>query len=119
MDLLAADALPLGELSEQHILLSAKQGEGIDVLRQALLRLAGWQNNGEGVYLARARHLHALVAAQSHLEVAVAHAEQGNHALDLFAEELRLAQTQLNLITGEFSADDLLGEIFTRFCIGK
>ena len=119
MDLLAAGTLPLVQLREQYILLSAKQGEGIDVLRQALLRLAGWQNNGEGVYLARARHLQALVAAQSHLEIAAAHAEQGNHALDLLAEELRLAQTQLNLITGEFSADDLLGEIFMRFCIGK
>ncbi|RCS57021.1 tRNA uridine-5-carboxymethylaminomethyl(34) synthesis GTPase MnmE [Parvibium lacunae] len=106
-------------VTENQLLLSAKQHEGIQTLRSALLKLAGWQNSGEGVFLARARHLHALVASQAHLENAAAHALFGNQHLDLFAEELRLAQTQLNLITGEFSADDLLGEIFTRFCIGK
>jgi tRNA modification GTPase len=89
------------------------------LLREELLRIAGWQAGGESVYLARERHLIALRAAQEHLATAAAHADQNAQALDLFAEELRLAQDQLNSITGEFSSDDLLGVIFSRFCIGK
>ncbi|GAB3625645.1 tRNA uridine(34) 5-carboxymethylaminomethyl synthesis GTPase MnmE [Pandoraea terrae] len=101
------------------IRLSAKAGDGIDLLRSELLKIAGWQAGNEGVFLARERHLAALRAAREHVDVAAAHAAQNAGALDLFAEELRLAQEQLNAITGEFTSDDLLGVIFSRFCIGK
>jgi tRNA modification GTPase len=103
------------------VYLSARDGQGIDLLRERLYRLAGWDRtaDGENVYLARERHLQALVQARTHLEAAVGHAAQRDAVLDLFAEELRLAQNQLASITGEFSADDLLGVIFSRFCIGK
>ena len=99
--------------------LSAKTGEGIDGLRHLLLELAGWQPGGESTFIARERHLIALRAAGGHVEAAEAHARERAQQLDLFAEELRLAQERLNEITGEFSADDLLGVIFSRFCIGK
>ena len=99
--------------------LSARTGEGIDLLREALLRLAGWQGGGEGLFMARERHLQALREAREHLTIAHAHAQRRDEVLDLFAEELRLAQEALNRITGEFGADDLLGVIFSRFCIGK
>jgi tRNA modification GTPase len=106
-----------------HIYLSATDRVGIDLLRAELLRIAGWQQTGESLYLARERHLLALKAARMHLEQAAAHAaaERGSHdqALDLFAEDLRLAQDRLSSITGEFTPDDLLGVIFSRFCIGK
>ena len=102
-----------------EVRLSAKKAEGIDLLRAQLLRIAGWQAGAESVYLARERHLIALRAAQDHLTLATQHAEENAQALDLFAEELRLAQEQLNSITGEFTSDDLLGVIFSRFCIGK
>jgi len=111
------DDNPGADLSE--VRLSAKKGEGIGLLRTELLRIAGWQAGAESVYLARERHLIALRAAQEHLETAAQHADQNAQALDLFAEELRLAQEQLNSITGEFTSDDLLGVIFSRFCIGK
>lgn len=103
----------------REVRLSAKQGDGIALLRAELLRIAGWQAGAESVYLARERHLIALRAAQEHLSTAAQHADQNAQALDLFAEELRLAQEQLNSITGEFTSDDLLGVIFSRFCIGK
>ncbi|WP_323119227.1 tRNA uridine-5-carboxymethylaminomethyl(34) synthesis GTPase MnmE [Burkholderia alba] len=102
-----------------EVRLSAKHGDGIDLLRGELLRIAGWQAGAESVYLARERHLIALRAAQNHLAQAADHADRNAQALDLFAEELRLAQEQLNSITGEFTSDDLLGVIFSRFCIGK
>lgn len=98
-----------------HIYLSAKTGAGVELLREQLLKIAGWHNTGEGIYLARARHVTALTQAATHLETAKDRLETP----ELFAEELRLAQTRLSEITGEFSADDLLGEIFSRFCIGK
>jgi len=79
----------------------------------------GWQAAPEGVYIARERHVHALRQVQAHLETAAAHLAAQAHALDLLAEELRLAQNALNEITGEFTSDDLLGVIFSRFCIGK
>jgi tRNA modification GTPase len=104
---------------EQAVWLSARTGEGIDLLRASLLRLAGWQGAGEGLFMARERHLQALREAREHLTVAHAHAQRRDEVLDLFAEELRLAQDALNRITGEFGADDLLGVIFSRFCIGK
>ena len=102
-----------------NVYLSAHEHLGIDLLRAELLRIAGWQQTGESLFLARERHLIALRAARQHLDMAAAHAAQNDQSLDLFAEELRLAQAQLSSITGEFSPDDLLGVIFSRFCIGK
>ena len=98
-----------------HIYLSAKMGDGVALLRQRLLEIAGWQPSGEGVFMARDRHLLALNDVHEHLDVAEGLLLQP----ELFAEELRLAQDALNSITGEFTPDDLLGEIFSRFCIGK
>ncbi len=108
-----------GNGEECEVRLSAKKREGIELLRAELLRIAGWQAGTESIYLARERHLIALRAAQEHVALASEHARVGNQSLDLFAEELRLAQEQLNSITGEFTSDDLLGVIFSRFCIGK
>ncbi|MFM9435671.1 tRNA modification GTPase [Janthinobacterium sp. CG_23.3] len=102
-----------------HVYLSAHEHIGIDLLRAELLRIAGWQQTGESLYLARERHLIALKSAGKHLDLAALHAAQSDQSLDLFAEELRLAQVQLSSITGAFSSDDLLGVIFSRFCIGK
>jgi tRNA modification GTPase len=99
--------------------ISAKTGAGLDTLRAELMRRAGLEGAGEDVILARTRHLEALRGALAHVEAAVAHLQPDSLALELFAEELRLAQEALNRITGAFSADDLLGEIFGRFCIGK
>ena len=100
--------------------LSAKTGEGLQALRQRLLALAGWQPGAEGdVFIARQRHLQALALAGGHLDAACALLQSAQPALDLLAEELRLAQLALSEITGAFSADDLLGVIFSRFCIGK
>lgn len=103
----------------RSVRLSAKSGAGIDHLRAQLLELAGWRAGTENIYSARERHLIALRAAAQHLQHAAEQAAQNAQALDLFAEELRLAQLRLNEITGEFTSDDLLGEIFSRFCIGK
>lgn len=99
--------------------LSAKTGDGVEALRQRLLEIAGWQSVPEGLYLARARHVDALSRVAQHLALADAQLGARHPALDLLAEELRLAQNALNEITGEFGADDLLGVIFSRFCIGK
>jgi tRNA modification GTPase len=101
------------------IALSAKTGLGIEALREQLLAMAGWQAVPEGVYLARARHVQALARVETHLALAASHLAAQAQLLDLLAEELRLAQNALNEITGEFGADDLLGVIFSRFCIGK
>ena len=105
--------------TDDAVWLSAKDGRGIDLLRAALLRLAGWHGAGEGTFIARERHLEALRAARQHLAAAHSHAQRRDEVLDLFAEELRLAQERLSSITGEFGADDLLGVIFSTFCIGK
>ena len=99
--------------------LSAKHGQGLDALRQRLLEIAGWQSAPEGLYIARARHVQALQATGAHLEQAHALLQTADPALDLLAEELRLAQHHLGAITGEFTSDDLLGVIFSSFCIGK
>jgi tRNA modification GTPase len=96
------------------IRLSAKTGAGIDALRAWLLEIAGWKPHGEGLFMARQRHLLALEAAGAHFAAAA-----DTQAYELKAEDLRLAQSSLGQITGEVSADDLLGEIFGRFCIGK
>ncbi len=99
--------------------LSARTGEGLEALRTALLDAVGWRSMPEGVFIARTRHVQALRASRQHLQRAQAHADQRDSALELFAEELRLAHDRLGDITGAFSADELLGEIFKSFCIGK
>ena len=99
--------------NEVHV--SAKTGAGLDALRAAILEAAGWTSRGETVFLARERHLRALGIARTHLEAAASQLARW----ELFAEELRLAQEALGEITGRVSADELLGEIFSRFCIGK
>lgn len=106
------------------VYVSAQTHAGLDLLQQTLLRLVGVEHTSDSVFIARERHLQALQAAQDHLQQARQQAYDGhghitNRQLDLFAEELRLAQEQLNSITGEFGADDLLGRIFSQFCIGK
>ena len=107
-------------VSEHMVLLSAKTGAGLDDLRRLLLRIAGWQHGADsGIYMARARHLNALQRVDEHLAVASTLVSATSPALDLLAEELRLAQNALSEITGAFGADDLLGAIFSRFCIGK
>jgi tRNA modification GTPase len=110
----AADAMAADGLK-----LSARTGEGLQALRDALLARAGWHASPEGVFIARARHLDALRRTREHLALAEEQADAPDPALDLLAEELRLAHNSLGEITGAFSADDLLGEIFSRFCIGK
>ena len=113
-----ADAVP-GVDAGEGLRLSARTGDGIEALRQRLLEIAGWQAMPEGLYLARARHVQALGQVEEHLALAMAHLDAAPPPLDLLAEELRLAQNALNAITGEFGADELLGVIFSRFCIGK
>ncbi len=98
-----------------EVYVSAKTGAGIDALRVAVLEAAGWTSRGESVFLARERHLRALGTARVHLQSAASQVAQW----EFFAEELRLAQLALGEISGRVSADDLLGEIFSRFCIGK
>jgi tRNA modification GTPase len=100
---------------ESHIYLSAKTGDGVELLRQQLLSIAGFQQNAEGTFMARARHLDALKQVDIHLQ----QAQKNINQAELIAEELRLAQEALSGITGEFTPDDLLGEIFSKFCIGK
>ena len=112
-DLLSAKEVPLSK--DPSIYVSAKTGAGLEELRSMLLKAVGWRSQESGVFMARERHLRALRAAQSHLSLA----EEVLASPELFAEELRLAQRSLSEITGEFTPDDLLGEIFSRFCIGK
>ena len=112
------DADPDGS-TEEHLYISAKTGQNLDKLRQRLLDIAGWSPGAESPWLARERHVRALEAAEEHLAAARAHAELDDQVLDLFAEELRLAHEELGAITGQFTSDDLLGEIFSSFCIGK
>ena len=100
---------------ETHIYLSAKTGAGVELLKLHLLNIAGYQQNAEGVFMARARHLEAMTLVQAHLVNASAQIKFA----ELLAEELKLAQEALASITGEFTPDDLLGEIFSKFCIGK
>ena len=110
----------LGGEESRELHISAKTGIGLEVLRQELLRIAGWQGGAsEGLYMARARHVQALDEVHAHFDMAEAHLAQKAPALDVLAEELRLAQNALNAITGEFSSEDLLGVIFSSFCIGK
>ncbi len=103
----------------EEVTLSAKTGAGLDALRRKLLEVAGWQSAPEGVFIARERHVQALRRVAEHLDGAQAQIESRVPALELLAEELRLAQNALSEITGEFTSDDLLGVIFASFCIGK
>ncbi|WP_425256893.1 tRNA uridine-5-carboxymethylaminomethyl(34) synthesis GTPase MnmE [Rubrivivax sp. RP6-9] len=112
VDAAGAAALP-------GLALSARTGAGLDALRQGLLQRAGWQAHPDGVFIARTRHVQALQRTRAHVAQAQAHAAVHDAALDLLAEELRLAHNTLGEITGAFGSEDLLGEIFSRFCIGK
>lgn len=109
------DLAPAFQPPPGAVAVSAKTGAGLERLREAILEAVGWSATGESVFLARARHLRALEGARAHL----AAAERELSRWELFAEELRLAQVALGAITGEYRADELLGEIFARFCIGK
>ncbi len=115
VDLAGHDAKRVDADGAVSLYLSAKAGQGIELLRAELLRVAGWHRHGEDIILARERHLIALREALACIHRAL----DNRHALELMAEELRLAQEAVNEITGEFTPDDLLGVIFSRFCIGK
>ena len=114
-----SDAAPVARQAPQGLALSARTGDGIDELRARLLALAGWHAQPEGLFIARTRHVQALRETRAHLAGALAQAARADAALDLLAEELRLAHDALGEITGAFTSDALLGEIFGRFCIGK
>ena len=106
------------EKNKTIISLSAKTGEGIDLFRQQIKKHVGYESSGEGIYLARRRHLDALLRADSHVNACLYQLRE-NRSGELAAEDLRLAQQALSEITGEFTADDLLGRIFSSFCVGK
>ena len=114
---LASDVSHEPHADDRGVWLSAKTGDGVELLVDAITATVGFNYREEGGFLARERHVTALRAALAHLDAAFAHLD--HIALELFAEELRLAHQSLGAITGEFTADDLLGEIFSRFCIGK
>ena len=103
----------------ETLFISAKTGAGIPELKNAILSRVGWQAGQEDVLISRQRHIDCLLHAQAALNKASVYALQGNRALELFAEELRLAQEHLGQITGRLLPDDLLGKIFSQFCIGK
>ena len=98
--------------------MSARTGDGLDDLRSTLKRLAGYRDAGEGAFTARQRHVDALNRAREHFDTG-RNALDTDHAGEILAEELRLAQDALSAITGAFTSDDLLGRIFAEFCIGK
>ncbi len=116
-DLLSESAL--NQDRNPCLLISAKTGDGIEALKQKILKLVGWGGTQEGAIVARRRHLDCLDRAATHLDKSQQFAADGNRSLELFAEELRLAQDQLGHITGKLLPDDLLGKIFSQFCIGK
>ena len=108
-----------GRPSNGALLISAKTGIGIAGLKQKILELVGWSGAQEGAIIARRRHLDCLERAAEHIEKSEEFAANGNNSLELFAEELLLAQNHLGQITGRMLPDDLLGKIFSQFCIGK
>ena len=115
-DLLGQDPI---STSNPTLLISAKTGQGIDVLKQKILETVGWNGPQEGAIVARRRHLDCLERAAEHIQKSEQFAANGNNSLELFAEELFLAQNHLGQITGKLLPDDLLGKIFSQFCIGK
>ena len=116
---ITGETLGMSEVNGHALIrLSARTGEGVDVLRNHLKQSMGFDTNMEGGFLARRRHLQALEQAAEHLQQGKAQL-LGAWAGELLAEELRLAQQNLSEITGEFTSDDLLGRIFSSFCIGK
>lgn len=108
----------MGEVSDARVYLSLRTGDGLDALRDHLKAAVGYRESAEGAFMARRRHLDALARARSHLEEGRRQLET-HRAGELLAEELRQAQQTLGEITGEFTSDDLLGRIFSSFCIGK
>ncbi|NUF27570.1 tRNA modification GTPase [Gilliamella bombicola] len=116
---LTGEALGYSEVNGYSLIqLSARTGEGIALLREHLKQAMGFTSSTEGGFLARRRHLQALEKAADHLNNGK-HQLITFHAGELLAEELRLAQEALSEITGQFTSDDLLGRIFSSFCIGK
>ncbi|RTL12454.1 MAG: tRNA uridine-5-carboxymethylaminomethyl(34) synthesis GTPase MnmE [Neisseriaceae bacterium] len=115
IDLSAGIASITENESGTQVYISAKLNLGINLLRQKLLSLIGWENSASDVFLARTRHLDAMRLTVAHIDNAFSNWQ----SLEILAEELRYSHTALSSITGEFSADDLLGEIFSKFCIGK
>ena len=113
------DAAPSRRAPHDGLRLSARTAEGLDALRRALLERAGWHGSPESPFIARTRHVNALKRAGEHVITAGELTTRGDAALELLAEELRLAHDALGEITGRISADELLGAIFSRFCIGK
>ena len=105
--------------SKEAILISAKTGAGLDALKREILEMVGWNGPQEGAILARRRHLDCIERASEHIARSEQFAANGNNSLELFAEELFLAQNHLGQITGKLLPDDLLGKIFSQFCIGK
>jgi len=105
--------------SKEAILISAKTGAGLDALKREILEMVGWNGPQEGAIVARRRHLDCLERASEHIARSEQFAANGNNSLELFAEELFLAQNHLGQITGKLLPDDLLGKIFSQFCIGK
>ena len=115
-----ADLLPANAFAASETLkISAKTGDGVEGLKNRILEIAGWSAPQEGGILARRRHLDCLDRAMEHIEKSEQFAANGNNSLELFAEELHLAQDELGKITGKLLPDDLLGKIFSQFCIGK
>ena len=110
---------PLVAATPPGLVISAKTGAGLQALRERLLCVVGWQSAPEGLFMARERHVHALAEVQTQLLRAASQLQSVQPALDLLAEDLRQAQRYLGDITGHFTSEDLLGEIFSRFCIGK
>jgi len=108
-----------GVIKDSALLISAKTGEGVEALKQKILETVGWSGPQEGAIVARRRHLDCLERAAEHIEKSEKFAANGNNSLELFAEELSLAQNHLGQITGKLLPDDLLGKIFSQFCIGK
>jgi len=119
MDTADAHVLDTSGEIKGGVRISAKTGAGLQELRGRLLEVAGWQAVPEGVFMARERHVRALNQVEEQLEKAGEQLHAAQPALDLLAEDLRQAQLHLSEITGAFTPDDLLGEIFSRFCIGK
>jgi tRNA modification GTPase len=116
-----ADLLGKGQIISKDglLMISAKTGQGIEDLKQKILEAVGWAGPQEGAIVARRRHLECIERAAEHIARSEQFAANGNNSLELFAEELSLAQNHLGQITGKLLPDDLLGKIFSQFCIGK